>query len=76
MVAATVVGVPFDEAEQFPVSDHVLNSTVSELKRRGLEIDSKLICLPGYSRAGAYIALYTLAESSRQRAVQLIEAGK
>lgn len=64
------------EAEKFPVSDHVLNSTVSELKKRGLQINSTLICLPGYSRAGAYVALYELAAESRQRALQLIEAGK
>lgn len=64
------------EAEKFPVSDHVLNSTISELKKRGLQINSTLICLPGYSRAGAYVALYELAEESRQRALQLIEAGK
>ena len=60
------------EAERYPVSDHVLNSTVSELKKRGLDIKSDLICLPGYSRAGAYVALYTLEETSRQRALQLI----
>lgn len=60
------------EAELYPVSDHVLNSTISELKKRGLDISSRLICLPGYSRAGAYVAEYTLAEESRQRALQLI----
>jgi hypothetical protein len=60
------------EAERYPVSDHVLNSTVSELKKRGIDITSKLICLPGFSRAGAYVALYTLEETSRQRALQLI----
>lgn len=59
------------EAELYPVSD-VLNSTISELKKRGLDISSRLICLPGYSRAGAYVAEYTLAEESRQRALQLI----
>lgn len=64
------------EAEQYPVSDHVLNSTISELKKRGLEISSKLICLPGYSRAGAYVAEYTLAAASRQHALQLIQAGQ
>lgn len=64
------------EAEKFPVSDHVLNSTVSELKKRGVEITSKLIHLPGYSRAGAYVALYSLVETSRQRALQLIGAGR
>lgn len=60
------------EAERYPVSDHVLNSTVSELKKRGLEIHSILIHLPGYSRAGVYVAEYTLAPESRQRALQLI----
>ena len=64
------------EAEKYPVSDHVLNSTVSELKKRGLDIKSDLICLPGYSRAGTYVALYTLEETSRQRAQQLIEAAR
>jgi hypothetical protein len=64
------------EAEKYPVSDHVLNSTVSELKKRGVEITSKLILLPGYSRAGAYVALYTLAETSREAALKLIEAAR
>jgi hypothetical protein len=64
------------EAENFPVSDHVLNSTVSELKKRGISISSKLICLPGYSRAGAYVALYQLGEDSRQRALELIEGAQ
>ena len=60
------------EAERYPVSDHVLNSTVSELKGRGVMIHSKLICLPGYSRAGAYVALYELDAGSRDLARQLI----
>lgn len=60
------------EAEAYPVSDHVLNSTVSELKKRGVKITSGLICLPGFSRAGAYVALYKLADESRQRALELI----
>lgn len=64
------------EAEQYPISDHVLNSTVSELKKRGLKITSELIHLPGYSRAGAYVALYTLGETSRQRALQLVGAAQ
>jgi len=64
------------EAERYPVSDHVLNSTVSELKKRGLEIDSKLICLPGHSGAAAHVALYTLEETSHQRALQLIEGAQ
>lgn len=64
------------EAEKFPVSDHVLNSTISELKKRGLGINSTLICLPGYSRAGAYVALYSLDPESRQKALQLIEAAQ
>lgn len=62
------------EAEKHPVSDHVLNSTVSQLKKRGLEINSKLICLPGYSGEDAYVALYELAAESRQKALQLIGA--
>lgn len=61
------------DAEKFPVSDHCLPSTVSELNRRnGISITSKLIRLPGYSRAGAYVAEYSLAEESRQAAYKLI----
>lgn len=60
------------EAERYPVSDHVLNSTVSELKKRGLEIYAQMIRLPGYGGQGAHVAEYRLAESSRQRALQLI----
>lgn len=65
------------DAERFPVSDHCLPSTVSELNRRpGITITSKLIRLPGYSRAGAYVALYELAEESRQRAQELIQGAQ
>lgn len=64
------------EAERYPVSDHVLNSTIAELKKRGLDIKSERIQLPGYSGADANVALYELTEESRQRALQLIEAAR
>jgi hypothetical protein len=64
------------EAERFPVSDHVLNTTVSELKKRGVEIYAQMIRLPGYGGHGAHVAQYTLAPQSRQRALELIGAGQ
>lgn len=63
------------EAERYPVSDHVLNSTVSELKKRGLVIHSKLIRLPGYSGLGANVAEYTLAPESIAHAKRLLAGG-
>lgn len=60
------------QAERAPVFDHVLNSTVSELKKRGIEIHAQMIRLPGYAGLGAHVAEYRLAETSRQRALELI----
>lgn len=60
------------EAEAYPVSDHTLPSTVSELKRRGVTISAQLVRLPGYDGRGVHVAEYRLAEESRQRALQLI----
>lgn len=64
------------EAEKFPVSDHCLSSTVSELKRRGVEIRTQMVRLPGYGGLGAYVAEYALAPESRQRALELVEAAR
>ena len=60
------------EAERYPVSDHVLNSTIAELKRRGLEIHAQMIRRPGYEGRGAHVAQYTLDPASRERAQHLI----
>lgn len=60
------------EAEKFPVSDHCLPSTISELKKRGVEIHAQTIRLPGYGRQGAHVAQYTLAAESRALALELI----
>jgi hypothetical protein len=62
------------EAEQLPVADHVLNSTVAELKRRGLVIHAQLVRKHGYGGLGVHVASYTLAPESRARALQLIGA--
>lgn len=60
------------EAEKFPVSDHCLPSTISELRKRGIHFDVEMIRLPGYGGLGANVAQYTLAEESLPRALQLI----
>jgi hypothetical protein len=62
------------EAEKFPVSDHCLPTTISELRKRGVDINVKMIRLPGYAGLGANVAQYTLADGSRERALQLIGA--
>ncbi len=64
------------EAEKFPVSDHCLPSTISELRKRGVSFDVVMIRLPGYGGLGANVAQYTLAQDSRARALQLIGEGE
>lgn len=60
------------EAEKFPVSDHCLPTTISELKKRGFNIHSQLIRLPGYGGQGAHVAQYSLAPESRALALSLV----
>lgn len=60
------------EAEHYPISDHTLPSTVSELKKRGVQIHAQLVRLPGYGSQGAHVAEYRLDEGSRARALQLL----
>lgn len=64
------------QAEKFPVSDHALPSTVSELRKDGLEIIAKRITVPGYGGQAAHLAEYHLAPESRQKALQIIGAGR
>lgn len=54
--------------------DHCPNSTVSDLKRMGLRIESELVEAPGFAGAVARIARYTLAPESRAKAQQILEA--
>lgn len=61
------------QAEQFPVSDHALPSTVSELRKDGLEIVARRITVAGYAGQAAHLAEYRLAPESRQKALQLLE---
>lgn len=64
------------EAEKHPIFDHVLNSTVAELKRRGLVIHAQLVRHHGFGGAGAHVASYTLDRESRALALQLCEGAK
>jgi hypothetical protein len=64
------------EAEKFPVSDHCLPSTISELRKRGIDFNVKTIRLPGYAGQGANVAEYTLADQSRELALELIGGAK
>ena len=53
--------------------DHVPNSTISELRASGLEIESTLVEVPGFGGAVARIAEYRLARSSRDLAAELLQ---
>jgi hypothetical protein len=60
------------ELGRAPTRDHCANSTVSEWRKQGIEILTEMVTVSGYQGEQARIAKYTLAESSRQRALQLI----
>lgn len=60
-------------AEKFPISDHCLPSTISELRKRyGLDFDVTTIELPGYAGKGARVAEYKLTEESWNKAMVLV----
>jgi len=59
------------EAQNQPIGDSVLNSTISELRKKGFAIQSTLIDLPGHGGEIARVALYELAPESRARASAL-----
>jgi len=64
------------ELERAPTFDHCANSTVSELRKAGIDIHTEMITVAGYAGQPARIARYSLDEGSRQRALQLIGAAQ
>jgi hypothetical protein len=62
------------DAEKYPVSDHCLPSTVSELKKKGLTIHCQLICVAGFDGGVAHIAEYRLDPLSRETAKALLRS--
>lgn len=61
------------QAEKFPISDHALPSTISELRRDGFEILSTRITVAGFGGRPAHLAEYRLADESRAKALQLLQ---
>ena len=60
-------------AERDPeVRDHCLPTTISELQKRGLVIERKIIEVPGYQGGVAHIAEYSLAPADREAARRLL----
>jgi hypothetical protein len=60
------------QAEKAPVFDHCLPSTVSELRKAGFVIATRIVTVAGYHQLPARIAEYTLAAESRDRAARVI----
>lgn len=52
--------------------DSCPHSTIAELRRKGFEIDTAMIRVPGYGGTTARIARYTLADSCRAKALSLV----
>jgi hypothetical protein len=56
------------ELELAPVFDHCAHSTASELRKKGIGIDTEIVEIRGYAGEPARIARYSLAAESRERA--------
>ena len=63
------------ELEKAPIFDHCANSTVSELRKAGVEILTEMISVPGYGGEPARIARYSLTPKARDRALTIVEEG-
>lgn len=64
------------ELERAPVHDHCANSTVSELKKAGVNIAAQMIEVAGFAGITTRIARYSLTESGRVAAVKFLGRGK
>lgn len=62
------------ELEEEPVFDHCPNSTFSDWKKNGLEIDSEMVMVLGYGGVPTRIARYRVAEPSREAARKILLA--
>lgn len=59
------------------IRDSVLNSTISELSKRGLFIERTIVRRPGYQGENAWLAEYRLPECERELAHRLLnQAGR
>lgn len=61
------------DAERDPrVRDHTLPTTISQLQRRGLRIDRRLIEVPGFAGSVAHVADYSLPADQHAQARALL----
>lgn len=60
------------QLEGAPVFDHCANSTVSELRKAGVEILTEMITVPGYGGEPARIARYSLTTKARDKALEIV----
>ena len=60
------------QLERDPVYDHCPNSTVSDLKKRGVEILAEMIEVRGYAGIPTRIARYSLTGAGREAARRLL----
>jgi hypothetical protein len=63
------------QAERAPVFDHCLPSTISELRKSGFSIATRIVTVAGYHGLPARIAEYNLAPESRDRAGRAVRCG-
>jgi len=60
------------ELERAPVFDHCAHSTASEVRKKGVQIVTEVIEVPGYAGQPARIARYSIPDAGREFALQLL----
>lgn len=61
------------ELELAPVYDHVAHSTASEIRKKGIDLNTEIVTILGYGGEPSRIARYSIAPASRSKAVSLLE---
>lgn len=56
--------------------DHVPHSTASELRKKGIVLETEIVTIAGYAGCSARVARYSIAPESRGRAERLLRGDR
>ncbi|MGC3982813.1 MAG: hypothetical protein QM808_16300 [Steroidobacteraceae bacterium] len=61
------------ELERAPVFDHVAHSTASELRKKGVSVDTEMVAIVGYCGELVRVARYSIPDVARANALKVLE---
>ena len=60
------------QLERDPVFDHCPHSTASDMRKRGVDIETEMVSIVGYADLPARVARYSLTDAGREAAHRLL----